>query len=38
MENERLEILKMVEAGQIDAPEAAMLLSALDEAEAQERQ
>ena len=36
MENERLEILKMVEAGQIDAQEAAMLLSALDEAEAQD--
>jgi hypothetical protein len=32
MENERLEILKMVEAGQIDAGEAAMLLTALDEA------
>jgi hypothetical protein len=29
MENERLEILKMVEAGQIDAGEAAMLLAAL---------
>lgn len=36
MENERLEILKMVEAGQIDAQEAAMLLSALDEAAAQD--
>lgn len=36
MENERLEILKMVEAGQIDAQEAAMLLSALNEAEAQD--
>ncbi len=31
MENERLEILKMVETGQIEAQEAAMLLSALGE-------
>jgi hypothetical protein len=31
MENERLEILKMVEAGQIDAREASMLLAALDD-------
>ena len=31
MENERLEILKMVESGQIDAGEAAMLLDALHE-------
>lgn len=33
MEDERLEILKMVEAGQIDAREAATLLAALSEAE-----
>jgi len=33
MENERLEILKMVQTGQIDAREAAMLLSALNEAQ-----
>ena len=32
MENERMAILKMVEAGQIDATEAATLLAALDEA------
>lgn len=32
MENERLKILEMVEAGQIDAGEAAMLLATLDEA------
>jgi hypothetical protein len=31
MENERLEILKMVEAGKIDAAQAAMLLAALEE-------
>jgi hypothetical protein len=31
MEQEQLEILKMVEAGQIDAKEAAQLLAALDE-------
>jgi hypothetical protein len=36
MENERLEILKMLEAGQIDAQEAAMLLSTLDKAEAED--
>ena len=33
MEEERLEILKMVEAGQIDAQEAATLLSALAESQ-----
>jgi hypothetical protein len=33
MEDERLEILKMVETGQIDAQEAATLLSALSEAQ-----
>ena len=33
MEDERLEILKMVELGQIDAQEAATLLSALSEAQ-----
>jgi hypothetical protein len=33
VEDERLEILKMVEMGQIDAQEAAMLLSALSEAQ-----
>lgn len=36
MENERLEILKMLEAGQIDAQEAASLLAALAESEATE--
>ena len=36
MENERLEILKMLEAGQIDAQEAASLLAALAESEAAE--
>jgi uncharacterized membrane protein HdeD (DUF308 family) len=36
MENERLKILKMVEAGQIDAGEAAMLLVTLDEAVSEE--
>ena len=36
MENERLEILKMVETGQIDAQEAAMLLSALGASQAVE--
>jgi hypothetical protein len=36
MENERLEILKMLEAGQIDAQEAASLLAALAESQAAE--
>jgi len=36
MGSERLEILKMVEMGQIDAQEAAMLLSALGESQAVE--
>jgi hypothetical protein len=36
MENERLEILKMLEAGQIDAQEAASLLAALGESQAAE--
>jgi hypothetical protein len=36
MGSERLEILKMLEMGQIDAQEAAMLLSALGEAQAVE--
>ena len=34
MENERLEILKMVQAGQIDAQQAATLLAALSDAQA----